>query len=319
MMSDESYFAMLDISTSTRDYEILKVIIELYEASGTSLTFKEIEDKINSIQKESFTKQWIYKCLKNLEESRFITVDRINRPTTFSANLMDLRNGLSKVVRGKIEDIEKQIMATEKSLSKFEQTSVYDLAYYFVDTLSGKKSERISGSIEGRMNVRQSLILEICERTKPGDVIRINNRTNLIDFSSEEADSVEKLIIQSIVSKGLILKALLNTESFQIFKEYGSLSELVEDNQEMIKEGLSNGSLEIRAPHEDKLPYRMITINNDKMFMFLADTPNPDTVAIIYREGNPLLIDEAIENFEESWKDSTNLSDQIKDLIDKAS
>ena len=238
-------------------------------------------------------------------------MDRIAKPATYAASMIDIRNGLSLLIKNKITEISKEYNVTEKLLKSLEETNVYDLAYYFVDRLTGKKLERVSGVIEGQLNIRQSLLIELCELTRPGDVIRMNNSSNLVAIESQKADTLERSLLDNIGMKGVQMKALLTRESIQSASTSKGVQEFIEKNTGKLVEVLQTGQLEFRKYPDTAFSFRIVTVNNDKMFMFLADNPNPDTVAIIYREGNPLLLDQAIDEFDQAWEKAEPLNEEI--------
>ena len=107
------------------------------------------------------------------------------------------------------------------------------------------------------------------------------------------------------------IKALLAHHSLEEAYASNNLQDLIRRERDLFQTAIENDSIDIRSPKEELMPFRIIALNNDKMFMFLADATNPDTVALLYREGNPLLVDTAIEKFDEIFDSATPLNDVV--------
>ncbi len=312
-MSEDSYLEIFGISTSSRNFQILKSIIELTEKNGKAPEFSDIEERVNTNRDEPFSKQWIYKCLSDLEEQEMITIDRINKPTTYSTSEINLRGGLDKLRKQRQKALSTKYKELQEEMKDIGEQSIYDLAYYFVDTLSGKRMERRSGVIEGLDNIRRFVLLEVCEQSKSGDVIRANSRINFIDSQDEEIP-LERMLLMT-TQKGVKIKALLAHRSLDEAYEETNLRGLFREEQNLFREAITSESIDIRSPVENLMPYRIIALNNDKMFMFLADSATPDTVALIFREGNPSLVDAVIEKFDSIFENGNNLNDVVLSIV----
>ncbi len=309
--NEEEYFDILGISLISRNYEILKTIQSFTEEQGIPPTFNDIENRVNATRNESFSKQWIYKCLSDLEEEGMISIDRINKPTTYAISLLSLRAGLDRLVLQKLKELEeskKEIIARKEEILS---ESTYNLAFHLVDTLSGKRIEKPTGVIEGVDNIRRFILLEICELSKPGDIVRANKRLEFIESKHDETIvSIERSILETI-TKGVKIKALLAHHSLEEAYQMANLRDLFEREATLFQQAISSELIDIRSPTEDLMPYRIIALNNDKMFMFLSDSGDPDTVALIFREDNPALVDDAIERFDAIFNSGTKINEDV--------
>ncbi len=303
-------FATLGISLNSREFQILKYILQISEREKRQPTFSDIQGMANASTDVPVSKQWIYRCLKNLEESKFITVDRINKPARYSASLIDTRNGFSLLAEQKATTLQEEWKQVAAKLETIQSCNTYDLAYYLVDTLSGNRAENRSGVIEGVSNIRQTIAMEICEKPRMGDTIRINNRRTIVEIDTNAPVSIERMLLETC-TKNVRMMALLDREPLQRLIEDGSLMQFMAKEKETLLHILNTGNLEIRVAEKNLVPYRMITLNSEKLFLFLADKPRTDTVALISRESNPMLLDEAVNAFDETWKNSQNVSNEI--------
>ena len=72
---------------------------------------------------------------------------------------------------------------------------------------------------------------------------------------------------------------------------------------------LFDGKLQIRVAGNATPSYRMLSLNKEKMLLFLADSPRPDSVALITYEANPKLLDDAIDAFDRAWEISEDITE----------
>lgn len=303
-------FETLGISLNSRDFQIMKYILQISETEKRQPTFSDIQDMANASADAPFSKQWIYRCLKNLEESKFITVDRINKPTRYSASLVDIRTGFSLLANQKASILQEEWKQIASKLETVQSCNTYDLAYYLVDSLSGNRAENRSGVIEGLSNIRQTIAMEVCEKSRMGDTIRISNRRTMVEMGPDSPVSIERMMLEAC-TKNVRVLALLDREPFRKFIEDRSLMQFLTREKDTLLNSLNTGNLEMRVTDKNLVPYRMIALNSEKLFLFLADKPRTDTVALISREANPMLLDEAVSAFDETWKNSQSLSTEI--------
>ncbi len=307
-------FETLGISLNSREFQILKYILKISETEKRQPTFSDIQGMANASADAPFSKQWIYRCLKNLEESKFITVDRINKPTRYSASLVDTRNGFSLLADQKTTALQEEWKRVNAKLETIQSCNTYDLAYYLVDNLSGNRAENRAGVIEGVSNIRQTIAMEVCEKSRMGDTIRINNRRTIVETGTDSPVSIERMLLEAC-TKNVRMMALLDREPLQKFIEDRSLMQFIIREKDTLLKSLNTGNLEIRVTNKNLVPYRMLALNSEKLFLFLADRPITDTVALISREANPLLLDEAVSAFDETWRNSQNLNNEILSVL----
>lgn len=308
--SETECFATLGISLKSREFQILKYILQISGTEKRQPTFSDIQGMANASVDEPFSKQWIYRCLKNLEESKFITVDRINKPTRYSASLVDTRTGFSLRAGQKATTLQEEWKQVAANLETIQSCNTYDLAYYLVDSLSGNRAENLTGVIEGLSNIRQTIAMEVCEKSSMGDTIRINNRRTIVETDTDSPVSIERMLLEAC-TKNVRMMALLDREPLQKFIDDRSLMQFMIREKDTLLKSLNTGNLEIRVTDKNLVPYRMLALNSEKLFLFLADRPRTDTVALISREANPMLLDEAVSAFDETWKNSQNVSNEI--------
>jgi hypothetical protein len=59
----------------------------------------------------------------------------------------------------------------------------------------------------------------------------------------------------------------------------------------------STGNSSLRIAKENILTYRMVSLNSDKMLLYLTHAADSDMAALILRKDNPGLIDDAVTTF----------------------
>jgi hypothetical protein len=307
-VNETECFETLGISLNSREFQILKYILQIREKEERQPTFADIEEMANASEDEPFSKQWIYRCLKNLEENKFITIDRINKPMKYSTSLIDIRTGFSLLADRKTETLHEKWKQTASKLEMIQSCNTYNLAYYLVNNLSGNRAESRSGVIEGVSNIRHTIAMEICERSRMGDIIRINNRRTILEIDANEPVSIERMLLETC-TKNVRMRALLDRAPLQGLIRDGSLIQFMAKEKDTLLHILNTGNLEICVTDKNLVPYRMLALNSDKLFLFLADKPKTDTVALIDRNANPMLLDEAVKAFDETWRNSRSIND----------
>ncbi|MCK4483816.1 MAG: hypothetical protein KAU89_03260, partial [Candidatus Thorarchaeota archaeon] len=70
-----------------------------------------------------------------------------------------------------------------------------------------------------------------------------------------------------------------------------------------------------RATPQPTSTYRMLCLNKEKMILFMSKAPYPDSAALIYREDNPTMVDDAVATFDRLWENAFDISAILKQAI----
>ncbi|MFW9907695.1 MAG: hypothetical protein ACFFEF_03895 [Candidatus Thorarchaeota archaeon] len=305
------------INLHSRDIQVLGAILGLQSRIGSRHTIDEIHQRINEQAKREFSKAWIYKCLSNLEEDKFITVNRMDTPNTYSAGLQSISSALQQRIMKRLLELKELEINTEETLRSLEQMSSGDIANYIVERATGVVTSKSAMIVEGLQNVRRTIVREMCTGVGEGDILRLNDRTNLLDISKLESGLVESKLLEAAMN-GLEIRAIISQLPAAGGANEDALMMFLKKEGATLLKAITSGKLQLRAAGTSIVSYRMISLNMDKMLLFLADTPKPATVALITGKANPTLIENAVASFDKAWdtaQDITNLfGDLFKDL-----
>jgi hypothetical protein len=187
------------------------------------------------------------------------------------------------------------------------------MANIIIGIMTGRKPKLTAGHIEGRDNVRIAMIRELCGNTSSRDVLRLTEGANLLDLSPEKSGPVEKALLEA-VQNGLTIKALL-TAQMPRGQGPASLASFLSNAGNLVVQGILDGRLQIRATPQPTSTYRMLCLNKEKMILFMSKAPYPDSAALIYREDNPTMVDDAVATFDRLWENAFDISAILKQAI----
>ncbi len=317
MSSEDMYFDILGVNTNSRNYQVLKVILEILQDNGRSPTFAEIEESVNAEREEPFSKQWIYKCLANLENEQMITVDRINKPIRYASSLIDVRKGLDRLVLQRLKDLEQRRKEVKQEIDELEKMNTYDFAYWLVDRLSRGRPPLRSGIIEGVDNIRSAISFELCEQSKSGDIIRMSYRSTSIASRDTDSIPLDQMLLKT-TEKGVRIRILDYQDKAGIRGGMASFWKILNEERSLILNSLASNVLDIRVPREP-MPFLIMALNTEKAFIFISNMCDPESVALLHREDNPILFDNMIERFDRVFNGGKSLNKDIYDSITRYS
>ncbi|MCK5238997.1 MAG: hypothetical protein KAR33_05580 [Candidatus Thorarchaeota archaeon] len=298
---------VIGVSLMARDIQILGALLKLHVAQSEGHTVEDIRQKVNSEADKKFSKTWIYKCLSNLEAGGFIIVNRIDTPNTYSAGLESIGTALQNHIdKGlvEIEVVEKEI---EEDIQFLNLQNADTLAENLFESITGQDVEKTSRVVEGLQNVRNLIISELTEGVGEGDILRVNERGELIGLEGMQSDAVESSILKAI-ENGLEVRAIFREVPFGKGSEKGTLKAYLQKEGTSLIKGVMSGKLKVRVIKDATLSYRMMSLNGEKMLLFLTDASLPDSVAFVTRDANPKLIDDAIDAFDKAWANSEDIT-----------
>ena len=277
------------------------------------ITFQQVYASITSENAKAPSKAWIYKCISNLESNQFITVNRLGRPRHYTATIETIMVGLvnSRSRQESILEVERKELS--ENLESLEGVNMRDMANIIVGIMTGRKPKLTSGHIEGTANVRIAMIRELCGNTKPGDVLRLTEGANLLDLSPAKSGPVEKALLEAI-QDGLTIKALLTSQMPQ-GQGPASLASFLSESSSLVVQGIIDGRLQLRATPQPTSTYRMLCLNEEKMILFMSRAPYPDSAALIHRDDNTTMVDDAVATFDGLWESAIDISAMLKQAI----
>ncbi len=303
----------IGVHLSAPEIQVLGAMLRAGNETQGEITFQQVYANITEERAKAPSKAWVYKCISNLESNQFITVNRLGKPRHYTATIETIMAGLANSGSRQLDILEDKRKELSENLESLERADMQDMANTIIGIMTGRKPKLTSGHIEGRDNVRMAMIRELCANTSPGDVLRLTEGANLLDLGPSKSGPVEKALLES-VQDGLTIKALLTS---QIPQGQGpaSLASFLSKTSSLVVQGILDERLQLRATPQATSTYRMLCLNEEKMILFMSKAPFPDSAALIYRDDNPTMMDDAVATFDRLWQSAIDISAILKQAI----
>jgi len=77
----------------------------------------------------------------------------------------------------------------------------------------------------------------------------------------------------------------------------------------------STGNISFRIAKKNYQTYRMVSLNSDKMLLYLTHAAESDMAALIQRKDNPGLIDDAVKTFDTIYDEAGDVMVMVKQAL----
>jgi len=303
----------IGVHLSAPEIQVLGAMLRAGNETQGEITFQQVYANITREKAKAPSKAWVYKCISNLESNQFITVNRLGKPRHYTATIETIMAGLANSRSRQLDTLEDERKELSENLESLEMADMQDMANTIIGIMTERKPKLTSGHIEGRNNVRMAMIRELCGNTSPGDVLRITESANLLDLGPSKSGPVEKALLEA-VQDGLTIKALLTAQMPQ-GQGPASLASFLSKTSSLVVQGILDGRLQLRAIPQPVSTYRMLCFNEEKMILFMSKAPYPDSAALICRNDNPTMVDDAVATFDRLWESAIDISAILKQAI----
>jgi Fe2+ or Zn2+ uptake regulation protein len=280
----------LGVDMTSRDMQVLKALTEVASRSSEGVTYTDISSHLKE-KGIKLSKVWIYKCLSRLEDEGFVVTERISNPRSYTTSQRIIADALEKKRKAKVDELKSEKEEVSAELESVKNTSVEDLTMMVYNTIVGSVPIDSSTVIEGVENVRSILIKEFFQKAKKGDILRVIAPTQVIDRGGQTSGITEMELLQK-AAEGIELRTIL-VPTEDASRDPGLIAAYIGDLKDILMEALQGGSLKIKSPGAPLKTYRMVSLNNDVMLLYLAHAPASDMAALVRREDNPGLLDDA--------------------------
>lgn len=317
-MSNKKYLSDLEklgVDMNTSEMQVFRAVLFAAEGTGKPVKFEKISTSLESIVNKKFTKAYIYRQLNNLEENGFIVVDSINTPRTYTIVESNIAKALETKRQGKLSEKLTKRQEITTILNRLKSVKSDELAIMLHKQLAGTSSVGESGVIEGVENVRSTIIREFADEAKKGDLVRVLGHASTMAEGLGPGGVTELRLLQSGF-RGVKVLGLL-TPIGQGQTELDLMTSHISPMVEVFQQAIETGNIQLRISREPIKTYRMVSFNEDKMLLYLTHAKESDMAALVYREDNPGLIDDAIRTFDELWKTSIDMLDVLKQALQK--
>jgi DNA-binding PadR family transcriptional regulator len=317
-MAEEHVRMLLDgigVVMSKSEEDVLAAILETCK-NQNSATFDDIQTLLAENGSKKMSKQWIYQCLSNLDEAGFIQAVRgfPQDPTKYVASILTLRAGLKKAQTEKSQRLDQEERKLSEDIKKLESLEPSRLAHRLIESFTEESQGSSPIVVQGITSVRNIFQTEILENSNRGDIVRLGGRFSFIDLQHPGESSVELKIIEKSI-EGVVIRALIQIGKDQIDDALEENIDFFLSMREVIIESIKSGYLELRVIPMENSTYQFVSLNSEKMLLFLTGTKQPDTVALFTRHNRSVLLDDAIGSFDQLWAKAMDLNGILYDFL----
>jgi len=296
----------LGVDVDSSQMMVLKGLMAAAGGPSKFVTYKEIAAHLGKLEKKKYTKAYIYRRLTDLEKEGFIVVDTIQHPKQFSISEAGIVKSLMKKRKMRVSEIEtkrQNVTTKQKMLTTINPENV---ALTLYNELVGLNTIEGSVVIEGVESVRSTIIREFGEVSKPGDEIRIIAPASVIDGGLRKSGLAEMSLMARANDGVKIICVLMPVEGKQ-----SATTDLILNYIQHIGDAFnklaSTGNISFRIAKKNYQTYRMVSLNSDKMLLYLTHAAESDMAALIQRKDNPGLIDDAVKTFDTIFNEAIDV------------
>ena len=314
---EKTSFDRLGIDINSTQMQMLKAIMAAAGGPSKIVAYKEINEQFEKIQGKKYSRAYIYRQLKQLEEEGYITTEQ---ELGQARGYQILESEITKMLIKKREEAALGVLEKKQELSQklqiLKAVNAESIAFLLFNQLMGLAPTSESIAIEGRENVRNTVIREFGRVAKPGDEIRIIAPMNLLGPGRlEQAGMAEMSLLLRAVDGVKILS--LGMPSKDVSFTTDTIASFLGVMGDSFFKMVSTGNIQINLAKENIQTYRMVSLNREKMLLYLTHAVESDMAVLIYRKDNPGLIDDAVDTFDRIFTTSINILDLIKQEMAK--
>ena len=290
----------LGVDMDSSQMQVFRAILIAAGSTGKPVKYGEISTSLESIADKKYTKAYIYRRLNDLEESGYIIADTIHTPRTYTITESGVSKAVEKKRKAKLSEslTKRQDLTTQ--LNHLKSTKSQELAIMLHSQLAGQSSIEGSVMIEGQEKVRSTIIREFAEGAKDGDLIRVLAHMFTIEDGLGPSGVTELKLIETCF-RGVKVRGLL-TPSGQDGNDLNMMADHIVPIVDAFSQVAKTGNLEARFSREPINTYRIVSLNEDKMLLYLTHGSESNVAALIQRKDNPGLIDDAIKTFDKLFE-----------------
>ncbi len=290
----------LGIDMTSSQMQVFRAVLMAAGGPSKPAIYVDIAKSLESVVGRKFTKAYIYRRLQNLEESRFISVDTIHSPRTYTITESGVADALDTRRREKLSEYLTKKQELIERLDQLQSFRAQQLAIMLHHELVGQSSTEKSVMIQGIENVRSTIIREFAETAKKGDLIRALAHVSTVADGLGPSGITELKLIESglrgVKVRGLLTPIGPESNDVKLMAEH--MGPILDTFTQVAK----TGNLEARLLREPVNTYRIVSLNKDKMLLYLTHGAESNLAALIHRKDNPGLIDDAIKTFDKLFE-----------------
>ncbi len=304
----------LGVDVDSSQMMVMKALMAAAGGPSKFVTYKEIAAHIEKLERKKYTKAYIYRRLTDLENEGFIVVDTIQHPKQFSISEAGIVKALEKKRKKMLSETQTKRQEVITSQKLLTTTNPEEVAMTLYSQLVGLDSIEGSVVIEGIENVRSTIIREFGEGSKPGDEIRIIAPASVLEGGLRKAGMAEMSLMARAKDGVKIISVLMPVEGKQSFTT-DLISNYVQHIGDVFTKLASTGNISFRIAKKYYQTYRMVSLNSDKMLLYLTHAAESDMAALIQRKDNPGLIDDAVKTFDTIYDEAADVMTTVNQSL----
>jgi DNA-binding PadR family transcriptional regulator len=294
----QSKFDKLGIDIDSSQMKILKAVMAASGRPAKSVSYKEITEKLQELEnkKSSYTKAYIYRHLSNLEQEGYLVIDAVQKPRKYAISESGMLGLLRKKKELALSNLHTEKQELLNKLNILTSANPESVAFVAFNQLMGLESIASSIIIEGIENVRNSVIREFGRVAKPGDKIRVIAPASVLDGGLDHAGMAEVSLLTRAADDVKVWGLLVPTRDLSFTAKL--MAKFMDNISDMFARFASSGNIVLKIAKENLKTYRMVSLNREKMLLYLTHAADSDIAALIHRKDNPGLIDDAVDTFD---------------------
>ncbi len=294
---------------------MFKAIMAAAGGLSKPVTYREIDEQFEKIQGKKYSRAYIYRQLKQLEDEGYIvTEEELGQARGYQI----LESEIQKMLSRKKEEVTSELTRKKEVLAQklliLQNVNAESTAFLLYNQLMGLTPTLESIAIEGRENVRNIVIREFGRVAKSGDEIRIIAPMTLLGPGRLEQAGMAEMSLLARAVDGVKILALgmpSKDTSFTADSIAGYLRVMGDSFSKLS----ATGNVQINVATEFVQTYRMVSLNREKMLLYLTHAADSDKAVLIYRKNNPGVIDDAVDTFDRIFATSLNIIDLVQQKI----
>jgi Fe2+ or Zn2+ uptake regulation protein len=305
--------AKLGVDMNSSQMMVFKAIIDAAGSLSKPVTYQEVIEALGKLTNKGYKKAYMYRQLNRLAEEGFIIIDAFQHPQRYSIVESALSIALKKKSQHELSQLlsKRQTITTQMNL--LEAANPEEVAITAYNNLVGISTIGESTIIEGIENVRSTVIREFADGAKTGDHVRILAPASTLADSLGPGGMTELRLMQG-ASKGVKIHGMLTPHHHEEMS-----TELIAGHLEALSrpfiEAVSTGNVGVKLAREPVQTYRMVSLNSDKMLLYLTHAKESDVAVLIHRDNNAGLIDDAISTFDRLWENGLDVVEIVTKMI----
>jgi DNA-binding PadR family transcriptional regulator len=307
----------LGLRISDRDITMLKAIVEASGAELRPATYAEISQVHAEMAKREFSKAWMYRCLNSLRDQGLIREDTVQHPKGYFIDRSHMESALRKRQRDRTKELKAARSAVEEKLDLLRGSRMQELAIRAFDAMVGNAEAKTSNVIEGIENVRHTVIREFGEAADNGDTVRVLSFISLLNRGLPRGGLPERKLM-SAAERGAKVLGLMVPQSKESLGT-DLIAGFTANMSDHFQKTTATGNILLRISREVVNTYRMVSLNRDKMILYLTNAIESDSAALIQRKDNPGLIDDAVDTFDRLFQDGVDVLDVVRGMLQQKS